>query len=100
IRDGHVTGVQTCALPISSVYCLAGRFAMSRARIEAVWEGLETMGSILIVDDEPSIRQLVGRWLTDAGFTYSVAENADTAMISMEIGRASCRERGVVEVAE
>jgi len=41
------------------------------------------MGSILIVDDEPSIRQLVGRWLTDAGYTYSVAENADTAMTSM-----------------
>jgi putative two-component system response regulator len=38
------------------------------------------MGSILIVDDEPSIRQLVARWLGDAGYSFKEAESADVAM--------------------
>lgn len=41
------------------------------------------MGAVLVVDDEPSIRQLVGRWLRDAGHSYAEAESADAAMAVM-----------------
>src|SRR6266508_4426269 len=35
IRDGHVTGVQTCALPISSFNAMADQLAASRDRDRA-----------------------------------------------------------------
>ena len=41
------------------------------------------MPSILIVDDERSIRQLVARWLGDAGHTFHDADSADTALAVM-----------------
>lgn len=42
------------------------------------------MATVLVVDDERSIRQLLGRWLSDAGYSYSEAENADAALVAME----------------
>lgn len=47
------------------------------------------MGPVLIVDDEPSIRSLVGRWLRDAGYRYAEAESADQAMALMAAEPAS-----------
>ena len=47
------------------------------------------MPSILIVDDERSIRQLVGRWLGDADYTFREAENADAALAVMAESPAS-----------
>ena len=41
------------------------------------------MAPILIVDDEPSIRHLVGRWLGDAGYSFVEAESADAALAAM-----------------
>lgn len=41
------------------------------------------MGPILVVDDEPSIRHLVGRWLVDAGYVFAEAETADGALAAM-----------------
>src|SRR5690625_7825857 len=58
IRDGHVTGVQTCALPISNV-------------------GSLTLASLTTFVLDEADRML------DMGFQQS------------QIGRASCRERGV-----
>jgi DNA-binding NtrC family response regulator len=42
------------------------------------------MATVLAVDDERSIRQLLGRRLSDAGYSYSGAENADAALVAME----------------
>ena len=36
-------------------------------------------GSILVVDDEPDIRELVREILQDEGYEVSIAEDADTA---------------------
>lgn len=47
------------------------------------------MASVLIVDDEPSIRQLVGRWLGDAGHSYAEAENAEAALAAMAASQAA-----------
>ena len=47
------------------------------------------MRPVLIVDDEPSIRHLVGRWLSDAGYAKTEAESADAAMASMAENPAS-----------
>jgi DNA-binding NtrC family response regulator len=47
------------------------------------------MPKVLVVDDEPSIRQLVGRWLGDAGHDYAAAESADAALAAMETSPAA-----------
>jgi DNA-binding NtrC family response regulator len=47
------------------------------------------MSSVLVVDDEKAIRQLVGRWLSDAGFQYDEAEDADAALRAMSVSPAS-----------
>src|SRR5207253_11362415 len=80
IRDGHVTGVQTCALPIS-VRTL-GRWYDDEIRL----------------DDADSA--LAGRRFT-ATFTNEpidlvLQRIALTLGLRVEIGRASCRERGEV----
>jgi len=41
------------------------------------------MVSILIVDDERPIRQVLARWLSDAGYRTAEADGADAAMASM-----------------
>lgn len=38
------------------------------------------MSSILVVDDEPIIRELVRRWLSEAGYDVTVASGADEAL--------------------
>ena len=43
------------------------------------------MGSILIVDDEPGIRQMLGLTLAGDGYRYTEAANADEA--SAEVKR-------------
>src|SRR5207253_8397525 len=68
IRDGHVTGVQTCALPISRRP--SGRAAEVARRL------------VLTVDGRRVALAPVGRGL--------IAHPAGQG----EIGRASCRERG------
>ena len=41
------------------------------------------MTPVLIVDDEPSIRHLVGRWLGDGGYACAEADSADAALAAM-----------------
>ena len=43
------------------------------------------MSSILIVDDEPGIRQLLGRWLRPQGYAINEAADADEALASLAI---------------
>jgi putative nucleotidyltransferase with HDIG domain len=40
----------------------------------------ETERSVLIVDDEPSVRHLMRRWLVSRGYNVAVASGADTAL--------------------
>src|SRR5439155_12755620 len=88
IRDGHVTGVQTCALPIyerrypvidltnqQSVGILGEEFMLTMAHV----------GLNFIVKGR--VWQM--KQITDDGKVYVLPINDPTA----EIGRASCRER-------
>ncbi len=42
------------------------------------------MALILIVDDEPSVRRLLARWISSAGHQVLEAESADAALAVME----------------
>src|SRR5207302_5318202 len=69
IRDFHVTGVQTCALPISTVWLRVGKtFVM-----QAVFSPFSAMPNV-------------------------ARKPAPPAPTTTKIGRASCRERGEVAV--
>ena len=43
---------------------------------------------ILVVDDDPALREAIGRRLRRAGYTVVTAENAETALGHAELGRA------------
>src|SRR5437870_10470137 len=79
IRDGHVTGVQTCALPICNVRVLAN--------LQRLFSGgrLRGTGYLSILPVDQGIEHSGGA---------SFAKNPDY----FEIGRASCRERGEIAV--
>src|SRR5437660_7900169 len=80
IRDGHVTGVQTCALPIS------------------VNEAVQAVPLALLARDVLRRARLSRLAYNDAAH----AEQVEQALAGppparlMKIGRASCRERGWV----
>src|SRR5207253_7793141 len=76
IRDGHVTGVQTCALPI---FCRRAAWKAAESRLYRVVAGLEKPSMPL--DGKLTAAQIsaIKDWL-DQGAVW-------------EIGRASCRER-------
>src|SRR6266508_4712392 len=67
IRDGHVTGVQTCALPISQ-----GGAPENRAGGGAATGYTETIGDLLAVNSEIGIREAGD----DAGLLRAVAASA------------------------
>ena len=78
IRDFHVTGVQTCALPISaaSVGQFAAYFLFEEQGVEPDVHlvGNQLLGSVQIDDSDQRVPGLDAEQL-------------------VEIGRASCRER-------
>src|SRR5207253_5379306 len=83
IRDGHVTGVQTCALPISD----------ERARRRgATWD--------LLASSVPTATATAGSFIwtvtgpPTAGALIRVTGN--NVPVGDKIGRASCRERGEI----
>lgn len=43
-------------------------------------------GRILVVDDEPYVREILSRWLFDEGYTCSRAEDTDAALRVLEAG--------------
>src|SRR5690606_40943037 len=89
IRDFHVTGVQTCALPIFKVEAL--RRAESSLSSGAV---LASNTSSISIDDLSATLQRPRRFLGLHFFNPVPA----SALVEVEIGRASCRERGDVGV--
>src|SRR5439155_11293705 len=93
IRDGHVTGVQTCALPIFSVEVNEPHFGVFEVETGRRRGTLE--GSLIpkATEAERIIpRKRIGR---DKKIDPPVAIRVD------QIGRASCRERSEIsEVVE
>src|SRR5690606_41185979 len=87
IRDFHVTGVQTCALPIF----------MHDLRVRAA--GLLAVTAVVTVLAATGV---LPRW---SGLIHLVALPpldliADLRVLAAEIGRASCRERAESQVGE
>src|SRR5690606_39538100 len=88
IRDFHVTGVQTCALPISAteaVHAIYGRDAR-------IGDGGWSVGGPLLVTHagpEPQ-GSLASGIVAEAGAAGATPAEPGPAA---EIGRASCRER-------
>src|SRR5690625_5952312 len=74
IRDGHVTGVQTCALPI----LLLVKYA----------------GAALFCAVAPAAILIAGWVIGTALFGVGPVTLVSGASVGAEIGRASCRERG------
>src|SRR5207253_8613876 len=79
IRDGHVTGVQTCALPISYPRAAPGRLTQLSSD--------PTTGA-LSLDGVTAKAGVVDVWVPAAGGPAPVVTGTN------QIGRASCRERG------
>src|SRR5690606_40326728 len=89
IRDFHVTGVQTCALPISLV-CSASGEEGSVAGAKLEMEGRLRSRAGAAVPPPNSCA------LTKAGKAVKTAAPSSTTKrrATPQIGRASCRERG------
>src|SRR5437870_6053897 len=86
IRDGHVTGVQTCALPILEESILLASLGEAQGR------------------ESPRLRQdLLEEWNLPRGPVARMQTQSPRAPQPpqpQEIGRASCREREEKEVGE
>src|SRR5439155_17735848 len=82
IRDGHVTGVQTCALPISPPPTMATVSGVLRDGAGAPLGGWE------VVVSNATAHEFV---------TTTTASDGSYSLSAPKIGRASCRER--VEMA-
>src|SRR5690606_39902037 len=98
-RDVHVTGVQTCALPISPQAVINGRIHVNGANRHAVSATLKTLdreGEGLTVDLRVS--HSGDSVIIDAGSSATGKGNAHVVLVYFEIGRASCREGGCVAV--
>src|SRR5690606_39745270 len=86
IRDFHVTGVQTCALPIFRKQSLP-RVAIVRAHTPIA---IQPLTGALPLAHQPEFTSLASTM-----FLRSYIQRKLTRMMSRgEIGRASCRERG------
>src|SRR5207253_7810981 len=87
IRDGHVTGVQTCALPIST----SGKRRSARRETALTFTRPRRRSRGRAVDGE--------RRLVPVGYPRTVEDRprrrhfGDVSLTLPEIGRASCRER-------
>src|SRR5207253_8111774 len=89
IRDGHVTGVQTCALPIFSL--VRPWIALSAAAILG-WAAASVLAQ---EGPAPPSKQAIENLATQDATPAPAAEPKQPAASSAapKIGRASCRER-------
>src|SRR5207248_4134499 len=91
IRDRTVTGVQTCALPISLLCCAVGPSShLARNFFRALLACHQVSATIATPQCKPSRSELPS--------TEKASRTPGRALISsklaLKIGRASCRERG------
>src|SRR5439155_17281477 len=93
IRDGHVTGVQTCALPICP-----GSGAGSAARASAREPRQLVRALSGRVREFPRGGGRAGVAAGSGGGPSLRGTAGHTAGAAVEIGRASCRERGGIWV--
>jgi putative two-component system response regulator len=56
---------------------------------------MDSLTSVLIVDDEPAVRDLMARWVTSLGLQPSTASNADEAIATL---RARHHDLAVIDV--
>src|SRR5207253_8599464 len=98
IRDGHVTGVQTCALPIfddiSSTTKISTR--MLRALEDEHFD--ELPGGVFNKGFVRAYARHIGLDEEQAITDYLDATNQNPSGATPEIGRASCRERVEITV--
>src|SRR5207253_7377900 len=94
IRDGHVTGVQTCALPIF-VGRQGGQPVVAVGGLEVLLgPAADVMG---LVHEQAHEAATVGAIRSDC--SAAIASTAQFGQKALqEIGRASCRERVLIEV--
>src|SRR5699024_11384782 len=84
IRDRNVTGVQTCALPISRLKRMAARYGRwftitpDEVASASVWFQRYGAAAVFFGRMVPTIRTVI---------------SLPAGIVRMEIGRASCRER-------
>src|SRR5699024_11461553 len=90
IRDRNVTGVQTCALPISNG--LIGQW-FAKFDIQVAFTPLGIWLALVVVSF-PFIVRAVQPVLAELSVEFEEA----AAVLGAKIGRASCRERGSVWV--
>src|SRR5690606_40076726 len=84
IRDFHVTGVQTCALPI-----LGRKISVDSATM--MNKGLEIIEACRLFAVGPDRVRVV---IHPESIVHSLVEYRDGSVLAqLEIGRASCRER-------
>src|SRR5699024_11928202 len=88
IRDRNVTGVQTCALPISVTARSTKRLTPPRLAKRSVVKGVIVYAA--------NSKRVAADAMVHA--TLTSKRTGDVAARS-EIGRASCRERGEISVA-
>src|SRR5207253_4580734 len=99
IRGGHVTGVQTCALPISTPFKDAAEKDLARLKGIPL-QKTNTVDNIRYWEATNSVRVVVDV-AGDITFTQGDAKDPDRVFIDVsQIGRASCRERVYVYVIE
>src|SRR5207253_8133144 len=85
IRDGHVTGVQTCALPIFAFPVGDKSFTLPPGRSSRTYEGSPAVAGTIVG---------LGGHMHDYGRVIEFADvTAGAVIYHAEIGRASCRER-------
>src|SRR5690606_40352291 len=96
IRDFHVTGVQTCALPIYlfDIVFVAIIAGILGARL---WHVLTSPAPFFGPGGDPLAVLYI--WQGGLAIYGAVAGGAVAAWLMAQIGRASCRERVCAEVA-
>src|SRR5439155_15176491 len=86
IRDGHVTGVQTCALPISGCQPPPGWAAVHRGPSARVGRPVAAVEDDTLLAFAPVATRDSTTWFGPRFMDFAVATPD-------KIGRASCRER-------